>query len=64
MGQLKPTDFKVGELVLYIPRHAGAHLSQAERGIVTSTNEYYVFVRYGSALHSNATRPEDLRKNS
>ena len=64
MGQLKLTDFEVGEVVLYIPSHADSHLSQAEKGIVTSINEYYVFVRYGSALHSNATRPEDLRKYS
>lgn len=29
--------------------------------MVTSVNDTYVFVRYGSDTHSKATRPEDLQ---
>lgn len=32
----------------------------AEQGVITSVNEVYVFVRYGSDMHSKATRAEDL----
>lgn len=34
--------------------------STIERGVITSFNESFVFVRYGSDLHSKATRREDL----
>lgn len=33
---------------------------QLESGVITSVNETFVFVRYGAAKQSAATRPEDL----
>ena len=52
-------EFSVGDTVLYIPAHA--HISQAERGVITSMNDFYIFVRYGDAFQSQATRATDLR---
>jgi hypothetical protein len=43
----------IGRLVIYKPT--------GEQGVITSANDLYVFVRYGSNIHSQATRPEDLR---
>ena len=50
----------IGRSVLYIP-FEGCDESLYESGIITSTNNKYVFVRYGSDINSKATRPEDLR---
>jgi hypothetical protein len=36
--------------------------NEKEEGYVTSKNEKYVFVRYGSDGHSKATNPKDLTK--
>jgi hypothetical protein len=57
-------DFEAGDRVLYVPHHAHGDKTHAdcERGIVTSTNEVNVFVRYGNGIHSQATSPEDLIK--
>ena len=50
----------IGNRVTYIP-YEGCDVSQYEFGIITSVNDSYVFVRYGSNLHSQATNPCDLR---
>ncbi len=57
-------DFSPGDRVLYVPHHANGDTTHAdcERGVVTSTNEVNVFVRYGAGIHSQATSPEDLQK--
>ena len=52
----KTIDFNPGDLVVY---ESGP---DREEGMVTSTNEEYVFVRYGTNKTSQATRPEDLTK--
>jgi len=59
--------FKKDDQVRYIPRHAEGDASHpdCENGIVTSTNEVNVFVKYyhsagGLRLHAQATSPEDL----
>ena len=46
----------IGNAVVYWDDHH----DHAEQGVVTSVNDTYVFVRYGSDSHSKATRPEDL----
>ncbi len=52
----------VGSKVLYTPGHAHGDLNHpdCERGVVTSWNASFVFVRYGSRLQSQATTPSDL----
>lgn len=44
----------IGNKVIYLPTN--------EEGVITSVNEMYVFVRYGSDTHSKATRAYDLVK--
>ena len=61
-------DFNSGDSVRYIPKHAKGNINhpECENGIVTSTNEKYVFVRYirNNVLQSTAaaTLPEQLIK--
>lgn len=62
-------DFKVGDRVLYVPNHANgdAKHPDCERGIVSSTNEVNVFVRYTQrggdlSVNGQATSPENLIK--
>lgn len=50
----------IGRLVVYTP-FEGFDESQIEYGVITSVNDRYVFVRYGRKIHSEATRPEDLK---
>lgn len=47
---------RIGQLVVYRPHPGG----RAEQGVITSVNDHYVFVRYGSNQGSQATSPEDL----
>lgn len=58
----RASDFQPGERVLYVPYHAQGDTSHpdCERGVVSSTNNLYVFVRYGDELQAKATLPEDL----
>ena len=55
--------WKPGMQALYVPAHSNGNLSHpaVERGIVTSVNAQYVFVRFGGDATSKACRPEDLR---
>jgi hypothetical protein len=68
-----PSDFQHGMRVLYVPHHAGGdeiHVD-CERGVVSSVNERYVFVKYDCAAcrmvtgdepyTAAATDPADLR---
>ena len=52
-----------GMYALYVPREAQGNLSHpaVEKGIVTSVNSTYVFVRFGGDAHSKACDPRDLR---
>ena len=56
--------FCVNDFVLYVPMHAKGNVNHpdCEAGIVTSTNDHYIFVRYGTRSTSQATRPRDLLK--
>ena len=49
----------VGRKVTYVP-FEGCDPSLHEHGVITSVNDKYAFVRYGSDVNSKATRPEDL----
>ena len=52
-------DFVVGEIVTYIPSYSTGH---REKGIVTSTNDRFVFVKYSGSWQSKATYPINLVK--
>lgn len=64
MSDFSTSDFRAGERVLYVPNHASGDTKHpdCERGVVTSTNEVNVFVRYAGRTQSQATRPDDLLK--
>ena len=47
----------IGLLVVY--RRKG---QKPDQGVVTSVNDHYVFVRYGSQVGSQATDPADLER--
>lgn len=54
---IEPTEGDLGRRVIYRPRHTTAWW---EEGVVTSFNERYVFVRYGTQTTSMATLCEEL----
>lgn len=41
-------DYKHGDKVLYVPNHANGDITHpdCQKGIVSSTNEHFVFVKY------------------
>ncbi len=47
---------QIGRKVIY----KSAPFAPIEVGVITSVNETYVFVRYGSDQHSKATYPDML----
>lgn len=49
----------IGHRVTY-KSFEGCSNDQIEFGVITSVNEKYVFVRYGSEIHSKATGPDQL----
>lgn len=49
----------IGRKVTYIP-WKGCDPKLHEYGVITSTNDKNVFVRYGNNINSTATSPEDL----
>lgn len=55
--------FREGDLVRYIPGHAHGDVEHedCENGVVTSTRDDVVLVRYGQKVSSQATCPWDLR---
>jgi hypothetical protein len=57
-------DFHPGDRVLYVPNHAHGDKTHpdCERGVVSSTNQTYVFVVYQGRFQGQATRPTDLVK--
>ena len=68
----KTIDFKKGDAVRYIPHHAkrDPKHKDCQNGIVSSTNDKWVFVKYDNAMcimvtgdepyTAAATSPEDL----
>ena len=65
-------DFKRGDKVRYVPNHANGdvHHKDCQNGVVSSTNEKFVFVKYDNAMcimttgdepyTSQATKRENL----
>jgi hypothetical protein len=55
---IEPTEHDIGRAVVYTGRrYPGGAL---EEGVITSFNDYRVFVRYGADKHSKATSRADL----
>jgi hypothetical protein len=55
---IEPTENDIGRAVVYTGnRYPGGKL---EEGVITSFNDYRVFVRYGADFHSKATSRPDL----
>jgi|GEM_PF-1317531 len=54
---IDPHSHDIGRAVVYLAHHPGA---KPEDGVITSFNEYCVFVRYRGDAHSKGTRREDL----
>jgi hypothetical protein len=48
----------IGNGVLYLPR--GGDIDSTEEGTITSVNDQWVFVRFGSSRTSAACDPADL----
>lgn len=71
---MKTADFKAGDKVLYIPYHAFGDESHrdCEKGVVSSKNDKFVFVKYDNAMcfmvtgdepyTAQATDPENLKR--
>lgn len=57
---IKEAKTSVGSRVIYEP-FKGCSDSSQERGVITSVNDVFVFVRYGNDCYSKATRPDDLK---
>lgn len=56
---MKLSEIEVGKKVIYTP-FKDCSEEQKEKGIITSKNDRYVFVRYGNDVYSKATNPKDL----
>lgn len=54
---VEPTAADVGRSVVYRARHPNA---KTEDGVITSFNDYCVFVRYRGDAHSKGTKRQDL----
>jgi hypothetical protein len=55
---IEPTEKDVGRLVVY--KKPWMEHKDVEQGVITSFNDSFVFVRYGSDTHSKATYRKDL----
>lgn len=73
LGEYHLNDFEPGNRVAYVPTHAHHDLKHkdVERGVVSSRNHKFVFVKYYPALErlgwegctSQATNPTELVKD-
>ena len=69
---MKTNEFKKGQRVVYTPHHARGDVNHpdCEKGVVSSANEKFVFVKYDNAMcimvtgdepyTAQATLPENL----
>lgn len=59
---MEPRTFQEGDLVTYIPNHAGdnAGHGDCEQGLVTEVRGEYVFVRFEGYVSAQACRPQNL----
>ncbi len=58
--QPTPEDFQHGDRVRYMPNHVknDVHHPDCEDGVVSSTNEHWVFVKYDNAVMKMVTGDE------
>lgn len=56
----KLTDADKGRGVIYTPHHSTPENPDTERGVISSWNDTYIFVRYGPGSTAAATDPEQL----
>lgn len=54
---IEPSEKDIGRKVIY---KRSPSMDTGEEGVITSFNDTYVHVRYGSDTHSKATRHHDL----
>lgn len=61
---LDTDDFKPGQNVTYVPYHAHGDRGHkdCEHGVVSSTNDTYVFVRFSVNGTAQACKPDQLVK--
>ena len=59
---IEPTEADIGRRALYYgsPSYRAQSTRPPEEGVITSFNDSYVFLRYGTDGWSKATRREDL----
>ena len=62
--ELTLDDFEPGDPVTYVPYHAHGDRGHkdCEHGVVSSTNDTYVFVRFKNHLNGQACKPDQLVK--
>lgn len=63
--EMSMDDYEEGDKVIYIPNHAGdrdINHPDCERGVVTSLNDKFVFVRYRKQ-HADSNGQATLRTN-
>lgn len=60
---LTTADFYPGQLVRFLPNHAAGDREHpdCENGRVTSTNDRFVFVRFGQSEGGQACNPDQLK---
>lgn len=56
---IDPEQKDIGRKAIYRER-SGFRIGVVEEGVITSYNDYFVFVRYGNDTHAKATRRGDL----
>lgn len=59
---IEPTKDDIGRSVIYTGNHYPG--GKLEEGVITSFNNYTVFVRYGADKHSKGTACQDLEWGS
>lgn len=57
---LQEASQSIGRKVIYTP-FENCDNKYLEYGVITSTNDKYVFIRYGNDVNSKSTRAEDLK---
>lgn len=63
---MKSSDFKKGDKVVYVPNHAmgNKYHGDCERGVVSSINEFNVFVKYDNSMCIMTTGDEPYTAQS
>lgn len=57
---IKPTQNDIGRKVIYRTHRLGGRAQSMETGVLTSYNDQYAFIQYGTNQTSAATRFDEL----